>query len=72
MYIDGFTNECHKTEIKEITPANHKRHRQQSEPIKLEVLACSSADAKRERTVRVRRDWFRFYFCLDEKVGRDF
>ena len=39
---------------------------------KLEVHACSIADAKREKTVRVRRDWFRFYFCLDEKVGRDF
>ena len=45
LIIERFSFECHKTKTKTktkvITLANHKEHRQYSEPIKLEVITCS-------------------------------
>ena len=32
--IERFSSECRKTKTKVITPANHKEHKQYSEPIK--------------------------------------
>ena len=40
--LERFSFECRKTKTKVITLANHKEHRQYSEPIKkLEVITCS-------------------------------
>ena len=39
--LEQFSIECRKTRTKVITLANHKGHRQYSEPIKLEVITCS-------------------------------
>ncbi len=41
--IEQFSIECHKTKGKVITPANHKGHRQSSEPIKPQSKFMSPA-----------------------------
>ena len=56
VYLERCLIESHKTK----TLANHKRHRQYSEPIKTQRL-LHAADAKRRKT-RVCRVWFWFYF----------
>ena len=52
IIIERFSFECHeaKTKTKVITLANHKKHRQYSEPIKLEVITCSWRKARQATT----------------------
>ena len=51
-HLERFSFECRKTKTKEITLANHKEHRQYSEPIKtsLEVITCSWRKAREAMT----------------------
>ena len=45
--VERFPIECHRREMKVITPANHKGHKQSSEPIKTHCNYGHLADAKR-------------------------
>ena len=57
--LEQFSIECRKTKTKEITLANHKGHRQYSEPIKTpsNYMKLTQTAGKR---VRVIHDWFWF------------
>ena len=61
MVIEQFSNECRKTKTKVITLANHKGHRQTSEPIKTRSKYMTPAQSAGKRA-RADRDWFWFNF----------
>ena len=71
IILERFSIKCHKNKTKVITLASHKGHRKSSEPIKTpsNYLKLRKSAGKR---VRMSRDWFWFYFWLDEKVVRTF
>ena len=68
--IERFSIECRKTKTKVITLANHRRHRQSSEPIKTRSNYMKLTQRAGKR-MRVSRDWF--WFTSDWlKKWRDF
>ncbi len=69
--IEQFSIECRKTKTKVITLANHKRHRQSSEPIKTRSIYKSQARSAGKRAW-ANHDWLWFYLWLAEQVARDF
>ena len=61
LQLEWFSFECRKTTTKVITLANHKEHRQYSEPIKIRsnYMQLTRSAGK---CMRARHDWFWFYF----------
>ena len=59
--LERFSIECRKTKTKVITLANHRGHRQSSEPIKTRSNYMKLTQSAGKR-VRVSQDWFWFYF----------
>ena len=59
--LERFSFECRKTKTKVITLANHRGHRQSSEPIKTRSNYMKLTQSAGKR-VRVSHDWFWFYF----------
>ena len=68
--VEQFSNERRQTKTKVITLANHKGHRQSSEPIKTRSKYMQLARSAGKHA-RASRDLFWFYFRLVEQL-RDF
>ena len=66
-YLEWFSIECRKTQIKAITMANHSKRKQYNKPIKTRSKYTLSAVSAGKR-VRPKRDWFWFCIWLAEKV----
>ena len=61
LLLERFSIECRKTKTKVIALANHKGHKQDSEPIKTRSN-CMWLTQSAGKRVRASQDWFWFYF----------
>ena len=60
LYIERFSNECHKTETKVITLSSHNGNKTQSEPI-INRSKYKSFGLRVGKHVRASHDWVWFY-----------
>ena len=70
--LEQFSIECSNTKTKVITLANHKGHKQYSEPIRTRSNCMWLTSKARENLCERVTIWVWFYFWLDEKVARFF